>query len=390
MANQGGGSAGGGDDKQSNTLLYVIFGLMAIGAAIWYFFQMQLKWAYIFIRRYEALIISLFTDKIKPLLGDLARATPLDLTAQNVTVINNYIGHYLRYPTIFIILILGIMIFKGHRLMRFTKTYNMESLMQQEQKNWPQIAPVVNLDLMSEDITTGPWAMAMNPMQFCKHYKLLDLEMVGDRKAAWRGEGTVKATVKEEKAIRVFTNQLGPLWEGPHKLPPHTKALYAAFLARIEHDTPATRAYLNKLALSAAKGDVDYSDTEDLINKYYKKSKPAQLVEQRHAYVLTVMAEMLELARVDGVLASADFLWIKPVDRRLWYILNTVGRQVAVCEIAGAYAHWLAEKQLLRPLNVPVVTEAINALKFAVSNAVYVPDDDEKIPIAGEKQASQQ
>ena len=57
-----------------------------------------------------------------------------------------------------------------------------------------------------------------------------------------------------------------------------------------------------------------------------------------------LIASLLEMARIDGVLASAEFLWLKPVDRRMWYMLNCVGRQTAVAEIAGLFAHWQAEK----------------------------------------------
>ncbi len=38
----------------------------------------------------------------------------------------------------------------------------------QKVANWPQITPVLDLDLIKTDIDKGPWAMAMTPMQFCK------------------------------------------------------------------------------------------------------------------------------------------------------------------------------------------------------------------------------
>jgi len=157
--------------------------------------------------------------------------------------------------------------------------------------------------------------------------------------------------------------------------------LYAVFLARLEHELDVAREYLAQLAASAAKGSIDYSQTDTLIKKY-GNGKAAQLCMRKHAYVYTVMASMLELARVDGVLASADFLWLKPIDRRLWYVLNTVGRQVAPSEIAGIYAHWLAEKEMNRPLNVPMVQEAVKALDLALTNMVYVPEEGEQIPVA--------
>ena len=87
------------------------------------------------------------------------------------------------------------------------------------------------------------------------------------------------------------------------------------------------------------------------------------------------MASMLELARTDGVLASAEFLWLKPLDRKLWYMLNSVGRQTAVPEIAGAFAHWTAEKKTKRALRVPMVDEAAKSLEVAMKEIIYEADE---------------
>ena len=88
-----------------------------------------------------------------------------------------------------------------------------------------------------------------------------------------------------------------------------------------------------------------------------------------------MMASMLEGAREDGVQASADFLWVKPLDRRFWYMMNTVGRQTPYVEVAGPFAHWIAEKEAGRKLLVPMVEEATNALELALKEVVYRPDE---------------
>jgi intracellular multiplication protein IcmP len=381
-------AGGGGEGKADGmTILWVIFGLMVIIFIVWYFFKEQLVWAFLKIRLYEFTLVNFFVNQTEVNNGIiwLKSALPEDLL-NNTTLFTNIsevIGRYFMYPSVFLIIVMAIFIFKNHKFMRYVRAHNMETLMNQEQKNWPQICPVVNIDLMAMDINKGPWAMTMNPLQFCKAYKLVKVEMVGDMKASWRAEGKVQATVLEEKANRVFSQQLGPLWAGPDKLPPHIKALFAVFVARAEHEPEVARNYLKKLSISAAKGQIDYSETEMILKKYYAKSKPTHIIEQRHAYVSTVMASMLEVARTDGVLASADFLWLKPMDRRMWQMLNNVGRSVAPCEIAGIYAHWLVEKQLLRPISVPMVEQAGKALVFAMSLTIYVPDEDEKIPAIG-------
>jgi intracellular multiplication protein IcmP len=379
----------GGDGKSDSgmTLLWGVFAIMIILFLIWYFMKEQLVWLFLKIRLYEFMLVNLFINQTEVNNGIvwLSSALPEDLMHNPALFgsISEVIGRYFMYPSVFLILVMAIFVFKTNTFMRYVKAHNMETLMVQEQKNWPQIAPVVNIDLMAMDINKGPWAMAMNALQFCKAYKLVRVEMEADTKAAWRSEGKIKATVLEDKANKVFAQQLGALWEGHDKLPPHIKALFAVFVARAEHEPEVARNYLKKLAISAAKGQIDYSETEELLKKYYPKSKPTHIIEKRHAYVSTVMASMLEVARTDGVLASADFLWLKPVDRRMWQMLNNVGRSVATCEIAGVYAHWLVEKQLLRPIAVPMVEQATKSLVYAMSLTVYVPDEDEQIPVIG-------
>ena len=386
MAGEGGDGKGDGGGM---TLLWAVFAIMIIIFIVWFFLKEQLIWLFLKIRLYELMLVALFVnqDKVNNGIVWLNGALPGDLLHNPALFgsISEMMGQYFMYPSVFLILVMAIFVFKNHKFMRYVRAHNMETLMAQEQKNWPQISPVVNLDLMAMDVNKGPWAMAMNPLQFCKAYKLVDVEMVGDLKASWRADGKVQATVVEDKANRVFSQQLGALWEGQDKLPPHIKALFAVFVARAEHEPEVARNYLKKLAISAAKGQIDYSETEELLKKYYPKSKPTHLIEKRHAYVATVMTSMLEVARTDGVLASADFLWLKPVDRRMWQTLNNVGRSVTPCEVAGIYAHWLVEKQLLRPIAVPMVEQATKALVYSMSLTVYVPDEDENIAALGSK-----
>jgi len=378
------GGGGGQDPNSENSyaLLWILACIFVVGGVIWYFFKNELITFFIAVKKYEILAVSFVLDNenIQKAIRWTEAADYNNITMQDVTVISTFVGGYLMYPICFILVVMAIVMLKGTASMRYTKAYNMDTLAQQEKDNWPQISPVVDIDLIAEDVGKGPWAMSMNPMQFARHNKLLKVEMMADRKAAWKQEGVTKATVIRDLATQTFASQLGPLWQGVDALPPHTKALYAAFLARVEHDTDACRAYLGKMSRSAAKGTMDYSLTDEYIKKY--QSKAADKCQKRHAYVSTVMAEMLMLARTDGVLASSDFLWVKPIDRRLWYVLNCVGRQVSVPEVAGVFAHFFAERELGRPLTVPMVDEATNALEFAISNIIYIAEEGEEIPQA--------
>ena len=77
------------------------------------------------------------------------------------------------------------------------------------------------------------------------------------------------------------------------------------------------------------------------------------LDSKANAYVYSFMATLLEVSRSDGVLASSEFLWLKPLDRRLWYVLNHVGRQTAVVEVAEQFLTGWLEKRLVNHYGLP-------------------------------------
>jgi len=104
-----------------------------------------------------------------------------------------------------------------------------------------------------------------------------------------------------------------------------------------------------------------------------------QEIVQRHAYRLNVLASFLVAARDDGVVPAAEFLWLKPIDRRLWYVLNSVGRQTPFSEVAGPFAHWKAEIAMGRLSLVPMIDEAIKALEIAVKEIKLTPREMQEL-----------
>tara|TARA_Y100000588_G_scaffold390072_1_gene494487 strand:- start:1528 stop:2127 length:600 start_codon:yes stop_codon:yes gene_type:complete len=182
------------------------------------------------------------------------------------------------------------------------------------------------------------------------------------------------AGLRRGDAKRVFTLQLGPYWDGYDKCPPHVKALAAVFLARVNRDRKSAMMIINSINKTYAQGKPDYTVAFSVLKKY-QNTEVAQNLEAKHAYLLTVMASMLEHAREDGVVPCAEFLWLKVVDRRLWYMLNCIGRQTPYAEVAGVFAHWKAEKAMGRRSLVPMIDEAINALLIAIKEVKISPKE---------------
>lgn len=346
---------------------------------LWVFFHAQITSVVLYIRFWEARLISFFTNQglslindvqvLSPFPGQVRFATLSDLSAQ--------IGIYLRYPIAVILLIFAGVVYFTHPLMRFRKRYDMKSLVQSERENWLQITPVAQLDLVNVDIDAGPWAMALSPMQFAKKNHLLRKEKV--LPTTNKGIVTrrpIAVSLLRDRAHQIFAQQLGPLWESVDRLPIHRKALFAIFAARINLDRDGATKMLLQISASATPGArLNFSGVDALLQRH-QNNRTVQYVVQHHAYVLTVLASLLLLARHDGVLACADFLWLKPTDRVLWFLLNSIGRQTAFTEVAGAFAHWLVERAIERKLIVPMIDEAVNGLDLMIKDTLYIPEDD--------------
>jgi intracellular multiplication protein IcmP len=280
------------------------------------------------------------------------------------------VGDYMRYPVVLALGLLAFYLYRTNIKLKYRRAHDMKSLRSQEQFNWPAIMPIVKEDLAKQDINVGPWAMALTPYEFCKKHNLLKKNDVLLDNPLPGQEMT--AGVRKGDAKRVFTMQLGPYWDGFEHLSPQAFALAGVFMARMNRDRDAGNEILKELDKTFVAGKPNFAIAKPTVAKY-KDSELVQEVVNKHAYALTVMISLLAGARNDGVVPSSEFLWLKVVDRRLWYTLNCVGRQTPYPEVAGPFAHWRAEKELGRRSLVPMIDEAIKGLEVAMREIKLTP-----------------
>lgn len=280
------------------------------------------------------------------------------------------VGDFMRYPIVLLLVVMAIMLYQSNIKLKYRKAHDMKSLRAQEQFNWPAIMPVVKEDLVEQDVNQGPWAMALTPMEFARKYNLLKKDDVLLDSPMPGMEMT--AGIRRGDAKRVFTLQLGPYWDGFEHCSPQAYALAGVFMARLNRDRDAANNILSVLDRTFVEGKPNFTVARAVVEKY-KNTELVQEIVAKHAYTLTVLASLLEKARDDGVVPSSEFLWLKPIDRRLWYMLNCVGRQTPYSEVAGPFAHWRAEKEMGRRSLVPMIDEAIKALEIAVKEVKLTP-----------------
>lgn len=370
--------SGSGQGDNSSAMLWGVAATFAALGVLWYVFKDQLVIFYLTLKLYEVKLLNVITfGHMSPVRDAIlaALAKPDSIKFPELIEIGRGVGSWVRVPLMMLMFALAYIVFISNTVRSYKRTYNMSELAKLEKVNWPQISPVLHLDLIKTDIDKGPWAMGLTPMQFSKRHRLLEEVRAQRREGIQRKTlDRVEVVLKKGEANKIFSLQLGSLWAGTNKLPPHARALFAIFAARINADSAPAAHLIKQLNESCTTGTLNMTGVNELLKKH-ENTKLVQQVVQSHAYVLTVMAAMLEAARQDGVQASADFLWLKPLDRKLWYTLNSVGRQTPFVEVGGVFAHWIAEKVAGKKLIMPMIDEATKALEVALKEVVYKPDD---------------
>lgn len=309
-----------------------------------------------------------------------------------------YTGTWVRWPFAIILLILGaISIFMG-RTGKLVRKFNMASLLANNAETFPCLRPIVGRGkelLDPESYDKGLWMVARTPLQFAIDNKLLldargkcfamkDALKNGIAVADSKAFG--KAILDEGKALAVFTKQLGKKWKGFGKLTSCRKALAAAFISYANGDKKGAVAILDEVSTSYHEKDNVAScpvlETEDFVKRiseawetHMEDVLKEQIMARHTSFELSWFMALLYRARQKGVLASSQFLWLRPLDRPLWYALNQCGGRAAWAEAFAPWAHYTAEEKAGHSFTEPQVSGGVKSLKEALNAQGWLMPD---------------
>lgn len=279
-------------------------------------------------------------------------------------------GIYFRWPMAAILIYVG-----GKELLfsprsKFKVKHTLETFIQAQVKIWPVISPIVKFNPSKSGRILGTaipdklpmFAEALSPEEWI----------------AWNRIPVVNGVPDRDASRRAFIQQLGPRWTGIDAAPLHYRALFAAAALKGAQKREQSDNFLGRLALcwNDKKGFRPDSKIIDEINKIIKDPELGGRllpIADLHAWRTTALLGALKWARSQGgVLAPAQFLWIRAEDRPLWYPLNNLGRRSFHSEGAGAMAHFMAELAAGKALPIPRVETAIVTLN------TYLHDPDKR------------
>jgi intracellular multiplication protein IcmP len=274
--------------------------------------------------------------------GWLRYAPVGDISPQHLGIMTDLAVPPLRIVFAVLLGVMGLLtIFLGHGT-QYRRRMGLEALMREQAKSFPSIQPFLKFDPRKLPFRAPGqpvpaqlplFSEALSPEEFLAYHEI----------------AVAGGQLDHGKAYQALSLQLGKRWQGPMKLPLHAQGLYAAFALKHIRKRKESEAILDQLAVSwsADGGFKASSKLQKQIKKILKDPKiggALQKYADQHAYETTAMLRCLARAREEGgVIASAQFLWLRGQDRALWYPLNNLGRKAYHAEAAGALVHYINE-----------------------------------------------
>lgn len=390
-----------GDNKEDEGLWVVFLSIALVlffTFIIWTVFKEQLLQLLLWIRQGEMALASLWTSPDKPLnvvingqlqtvsfdqMRDIAHSiTPAQLLSDNYNM-SEVMGAISRHALTpykwimgFLMAVMVVIVFFRGPTSLFRRKLDLEGLMKEQAKTFLTIVPFLNFNpqtmpvrppgaAVPEDLPL--FAEALSPEEWIAHNQVPMPD----------GE------VDEAAARKAFAKQMVGPWRGWKALPKELQILLAAFCLKASRQRAESDEMMGRLAACwhhekgmQFSGDRTLHAEARRVLKDKDISGLALRNANRHAFVTTALLRALDTARMEGgVLAPAQFLWLRGQNRTLWYPLNNIGRQGFHPEALGAMAHYRMEKQIDRPIPKVRVQDAVDSLKG------YLADKSWAMPI---------
>ncbi|MEJ0061721.1 MAG: hypothetical protein WDO70_00585 [Alphaproteobacteria bacterium] len=369
-------------DEPLIILTLLIVSVCLVGWGLWYSYSEEFLAVLRFVRLFELTLINIvalgdYTSLIKALLptwlGGPEDPKLAEFTTEKFLLTTDIVGAYFRWPVAALVSAAGfsMLFFSNHN--RFKRKYDLEGLIGTQAKIWPILNPIVKFD-------PGQFSARSTGAEIPAQLPLFAEALSPEEWLAYHDIKLADGLPEREAVRRALIGQLGARWAGPQALPPHLRALYAAFALKGIQKRTESDDLLSEIAVcwSAKTGfhmPLKLAKKIDEIIGDPEVGGKALQIASKHAYTTTALLGVLRWGRtMGGVLAPATFLWLRGMDRNLWYPLNNLGRRSFHSEAAGAMAHFMAEQAAKKPLPIPRIDTALITInQYLANNQVEIP-----------------
>lgn len=358
-----------------------IAGMLGFGAILLltWVFEPQITAAVFRFRLFELQIIQHIPYQ-QEVTEALIKAIP-DLSSRNegykgAWEISRYTGIYTRWIVTPILLLFAWLFWKSNKARKYKKHHSLKSLLEQRADYIPSVRPIIGLDILNMDIRKGPWASAKTAREFAEDNNLILTK-------------ADEISVDSQKALLTFTNQLNKRVASVYAMPNYKRALIAGFLARTyggQDGKKSSDKLFSQYSTSfwkCKKGSLGELDVNllnmDGVDEVIKNFQPQlDSLTKYHRYENTLVSALYVESWNRGIITTSDFIWLRPVDRTLWYSLNSQGRQTPFFEGLGTVLQLEAETRLKNKGGVvlePELTMALSALEAELKKEGHIKDE---------------
>ncbi len=363
----------GSDDYTGFSLILICVGLGILGWVSWKLRHAQISTVALVVAHREMQAIAFFSRRFSQADIGVQRANPAVVQFDDLVRLYRNIGTEFLYPAMALVLGLGALCFLRAGNGRFTRAFDLDALMAEQARTSRSTAAFVRRGLKLASIRAGdprPADAALHVSEWIARYAIRD------------------GRFDEASARRELVRQLGAEWRGRADATPSARCMLAVFaLHGVQQREEATRLLsLLSECLPIAGDDGGDGPTSPLtfdpktlaiVDRALAEAGVAVWALQvmaAHHFTTPGLMSVLNTARLrSGVLAPAQFAFLKLVDRRLWYALHALGFEPdgplahphpsQRVEAIGARAHWAAERAIGSPIATPEVDAAIAAIR---------------------------
>lgn len=359
-------------DGAATAALLVIL-IVGIAYGIAYFFGSSILDALLSYREGQLWLLSTLFDDHYLLLAEYRRqAAQRVMQWRDLMILSVPVLEILRWP-----IGLGLLggaywaFFRSPRSL-FVGGLDLEQLIALQSRVWRTITPMTRVNPAAStrrpgaipDKLEGTWQEALSPREWCSYYQV-----------------DANDEIDPVRARDAFAKQLGPRFTSIADMPFYYRALAAAFITYGERRGDEAAVLLGDIAVCWwPDGLKQTPELEQQVAKIIDSERGKKIIDvlsRRHGvWANVLLVGLLDWARErTGVIAPADWTWLRPVDRSLWYALHglsppevvSVSRTAKLVEAAGTLAHFEAE----RAYGYAVVDPQVDAAVAALTNAYH-------------------
>jgi intracellular multiplication protein IcmP len=361
------------DDTTVFNLIVIVVGVCAGSYLLWTNYHAEISAAVMTLVHDEIGVIGLVTDRYALADRQMSASDPRGVTLRDLYGILHAVGMFVRIPATALVVLLAAICTVRAAPSRYRRAFDLDGLIREQALSFPVTSAFVGraLRLVPLGDTLRPADYALTPMEWVQHF-------ASDRDGRF----------DEARAKSALVAQLGPNWMGPDKATPIARLLFVAFGLHLQGRRQEALDLLGAASAALAapkKGQPEGPEQPlalpasilarvDALLVQTVSFETAQEIAGQHAYTTPALMGLLNAARMRaGVLAPAQFAWLKLVDRPFWFALHSLGYETdgigrylhpnPRAEAAGARDHWAVEQVAGGPVLRPSVERAVEALR---------------------------